>query len=193
MASPTTQSLYGVWGAAADGPVFAVGAYGTVLHYTGSSWSQMVTNTFSSSIDFHGVWGSSATDVYAVGAYPHVLGINESQIIRYDGSSWRESYYSYNVQSPRYLTGIWGRSAHDIIAFGTPNLRKNCGRSWRQATRPGIPPLQKGWGKADQDGNYHIFGITAYDSIYHYTIPAGEECPSSPWNLFLPAILTNRQ
>lgn len=192
MSSPTTESLYGVWGAAADGPIFAVGAYGTVLRYTGANWSQMVTNTNSSSIDFHSAWGSSATDVYAVGAYPSFLGSNESQIIHFDGSSWRESYYSYNVQPPKYLTGIWGRSDRDIIAFGTPNLRKQCGRGWVEANAGGIPPLQKGWGKMDPDGNYHIFGITAYNSIYRYTIPASEDC-SSPWTLFLPAIITNKK
>jgi hypothetical protein len=192
MTSPTTEHLYGVWGAAADGPVFASGADGTVLRYTGANWSQMVTNTNSSSIDFHGVWGSSATDVYAVGAYPSFLGSNESQIIHFDGNSWRESYYSYNILPPKYLTGVWGRSDRDIIAFGTPNLRKQCGRGWAEAKAGGIPPLQKGWGKADPDGNYHIFGITAYDSIYHYTIPAGEDC-SSPWTLFLPAIITNKK
>lgn len=188
MSSPTGQSLYAVWGAAADGPVFAAGLSGTVLHYNGSAWSQMVTNTNSSSIDFHGIWGSSAADVHVVGDYPSFLGANKSQIIHYNGSSWRESYSSYNVLPPKYLTGIWGRSAAEIIAFGTPNLRRTCGRSWQEASDPGIPPLQKGWGMADPEGNYHIFGITAYDSIYHLTIPAGDEC-TSPWSLFLPAIL----
>lgn len=38
----------------------------------------------------------------------------------------------------------------------------------------------------------HIFGITAYDSIYHYTIPTAEDC-STPWTLFMPAILAPKK
>lgn len=192
MTSNTTESLYGVWGAAADGPVFAAGSNGTVLRYNGANWSQMTTNTNSSFIDFNGIWGSSAQDVYVAGETYPFLGANESQIIHFDGSSWRESYYSHNVLPPKYLTGVWGRSDRDIIAFGTPNLRKQCGRGWAEANAGGIPPLQKGWGKEDPDGNYHIFGITAYASIYHYTISAGEDC-SSPWTLFLPAIIIHKK
>ncbi|MHB8788329.1 MAG: hypothetical protein ACYDBT_00465 [Desulfobulbaceae bacterium] len=192
MSSPTTESLYGVWGAAADGPVFAAGYNGTVLHYNGSNWSQVTTNTNSSYMTFHGIWGSSAQDVYVVGETYPFLGSNESQIIHFDGSSWKESYYSYNVQPQKFLTGIWGRSDKDVIAFGTTNLRKQCGRGWGEINSTGIPPLQKGWGKMDPDGNYHIFGITAYNSIYRYTIPASEDC-SSPWTLFLPAIITNKK
>lgn len=191
MISPTTEYLNGIWGASMAGPLFAVGNNGTVLKYTGGNWSTMASNAYSS-IDLNAVWGSSAGDVYAVGDNWPFLGSNETQIIHYDGSSWKESYYSYNVLPPKYLTGIWGRSAKDIIAFGTPNLRKQCGRAWGEASAAGIPPLQKGWGKMDPDGNYHIFGITAYDSIYRYTIPASEDC-SSPWTLFLPAIITHKK
>lgn len=192
MPSPTTEPLYAVWGTAVDGPVFAAGANGTVLRYNGSNWTQMTTNTNSSFMTFHGIWGSSDQDVYVVGETWPFLGSNESQIIHFNGSSWQQAYYSDNVLSQKYLTGIWGRSENDIIAFGTSNLRKQCGRAWWGTSVAGIPPLQKGWGKADQDGNYRIFGITAYDSIYRYTIPASEGC-SSPWNLFMPAILAPKK
>lgn len=191
MPSPTTESLNGVWGASVDGPVFAVGNNGTILRYLGGSWAAMTSNAYSS-IDLKGVWGSSASNVYAVGDSWPFLGANETQIVRYDGSSWKQSYYSYNVLPPKYLNGIWGRSAKDIIAFGTPNLRRQCGRAWGETSAAGVPPLRKGWGKADAEGNYHIFGITAYDSLYHATIPADEDC-SSPWTLFLPAILAPKK
>ena len=63
MASPTGDSLRGVWG---SGPadVFAVGEGGTVLHYDGQSWESMA---FLTGARLYGVWGSGPADVFAVG------------------------------------------------------------------------------------------------------------------------------
>src|SRR5207253_74408 len=44
VASPTTQPLYAVWGAAPN-DVWAVGEYGTVLHYDGTGWSTYPIST----------------------------------------------------------------------------------------------------------------------------------------------------
>ena len=48
--------------------VFAVGSNGytsgIILHYNGSAWSAMTSGTTNS---LNGVWGSSGSDVFAVG------------------------------------------------------------------------------------------------------------------------------
>ena len=46
------------------GDVFAVGWNGTILHYDGTSWSGMASAT---SASIEGVWGSSPSDIFAVG------------------------------------------------------------------------------------------------------------------------------
>ncbi len=48
-----------------------------ILHYDGVSWSEMTTG---SSKFFRGVWGSSGSNVFAVG--------ESGAILHYDGLSW---------------------------------------------------------------------------------------------------------
>ena len=70
--------LYDVWCySASEG--FAVGDGGNILHYDGIGWKKMTSNTAN---DLLGVWGSSPSDVYAVG-----VGI----ITHFDGETWSEN------------------------------------------------------------------------------------------------------
>ena len=55
---------------------------------------------------FSGVWGSSANDVYSVGA--------DGSILHYDGSSWS----SMDSSTGYWLGGVWGSSASDVFAVG---------------------------------------------------------------------------
>jgi hypothetical protein len=94
--------FYGIWGSSGS-DVFAVGEYGTILHYDGTSWSSMVSGTTN---HLTGVWGSSGNDVFAMGEY--------GVILHYDGSSWSfmEIDTTYN------LNGVWGSSGSDVFAVG---------------------------------------------------------------------------
>ena len=63
MSLGVSNSLYGVWGSSSS-DVFAVGNFGIILHYDGSSWSGMADGISNS---LHGVWGEFSSDVFAVG------------------------------------------------------------------------------------------------------------------------------
>ena len=83
-------SVFGVWGSSGTN-VFAVGYAGTVLHYTGTSWSPMTSGTSES---LYRVWGSLWSDVFAVGA--------TGAIVHYDGTSWNPMIeISSRQESPR--------------------------------------------------------------------------------------------
>jgi hypothetical protein len=69
MSVVTTAYLRGIWGSSGS-DVFAVGYYGTILHYDGASWSLMDSGMTRS---LYGVWGSSSTNVFAVGYYGTIL------------------------------------------------------------------------------------------------------------------------
>ncbi len=64
MESPTSRSLYGIWGFAGD-EVIAVGEYGTVIRYDGDSWESEDCGTAE---HLRAVWGTSNTDVFAAGS-----------------------------------------------------------------------------------------------------------------------------
>ena len=93
----------GVWSAAPN-DVFAVGQRGetaVAYHFDGTAWAPMTVPPVRLLMD---VWGTSGTDVYAVG---------EGTILHYDGAAWTE------VQTTEgRLTGVWGSSPADVFAVG---------------------------------------------------------------------------
>jgi hypothetical protein len=104
MTSGTTHLLDGVWGSSSS-DVFAVGFWGTILHYDGSAWSPM---TSGASNPLLGVWGNSSSDVFALGDW--------GLILHYDGSAWSPSQMSGHSTST--LEGVWGSSSSDAFAVG---------------------------------------------------------------------------
>jgi len=54
------------------------------------------------------VWGSSSSDIFAVGDY--------STILHYDGSAW--SAMNYGATNSISLFGVWGSSGSDVFAVG---------------------------------------------------------------------------
>lgn len=76
MESPTTNSLYGIWGTS-ENNIFAVGAGGTVLHYDGTAWTLGDSGT---SQNLWAVWAFDQDTAYAVG--------NNGTAVTFDGDGW---------------------------------------------------------------------------------------------------------
>ena len=69
----------------------------------GSVWWPMDTGTTNL---LNGVWGSSATDVFAVG--------DNGAIMHYDGTTWS----TMSSGTTNDLNAVWGNSATDVFAVG---------------------------------------------------------------------------
>ena len=69
MTSGTTEDLYEIWGRSSS-DLYVVGDAGTILHYDGSSWSDV---SGASTTNLRGVWYSSSNNVYAVGHFSTIL------------------------------------------------------------------------------------------------------------------------
>jgi len=121
-------------------------------------WSAMTNN--SSAADLRGVWGSSPTNVYAVGA--------NATILQYDGTSWS------SVQSGGDpLNGVWGSSANGVNAVGGGGNATSYyydGSTWYFTSYP-FPTLKATWCSSATDfysvgemgGISHWNGATAQD------------------------------
>ena len=148
MNSGTSNYLFGIWGNSRT-DVFAVGSYGTILHYDGSHWSSMNSGTTD---HFYRVWGSSGTDVFAVGFDENSHGI----IHHYDGLNWSVMPIpgSGNIYA---LRGIWGASRTDVFAVGTDTNYQGViyhydGLNWSVMPIPGsILSLNGIWGSSGTD------------------------------------------
>ena len=125
MDSPTTEVLHAVWGFASD-DVYAVGNYGTIIHYDGTEWNTMS----GTSHHFESVWGASADDVWVVG--------NDKAVLRrQNGGGWQS--YEHQIDKYVHLLDVRGTAADDVWAVGASG--------WG-GTQHGII-----WRWADHDGN----------------------------------------
>lgn len=91
MRSNTDISLGGVWGNSSD--VFAVG-WSSILRHDAVGWSVSRTRN-----DIRGIWGSSSSDVFAVGG--------KGIILRYSGQ-WLP--YNFRIETP-VSTPLWNDSS----------------------------------------------------------------------------------
>jgi hypothetical protein len=181
LAEKFSVNWFGVWGAgqstwfvgSAGGPS---GPVGFVRSYTG--------NTFSGSVDIcaspKGVWGSSASDVWAVGlgachltngSWAVVSSGTTNQlrsiwgsasndiwavgaagtIVRWNGSLWSPSTYS-GVVTTKDLNQIWGSGANDVWAVGAGGtiLHWN-GSAWTNVASGTAADLTGVWGSGSKD------------------------------------------
>jgi len=107
----TQYDLRGVWVDPSSDEVFCVGDYGTILHHDGSGWSYMTSGTESHLLD---VWGSSPTDVYAVGS---------CGIVHYDGLQW-------NIFQDGFYRIVTGCAADDVYAATDNDIIHYDGHLW---------------------------------------------------------------
>jgi hypothetical protein len=93
-------------------PAGAVVEVTFVIACTGSvqRWLPMVSGT---KADLAGLWGASATDVFAVGELDTPRRLS-SVIFHYDGNGWTQQL----DQTDRTLRGVWGSSPSDVYAVG---------------------------------------------------------------------------
>jgi len=67
--SGISRSLTGIWGNDVD-DVWAVGEFGSVFHWNGTTWEPMESGT---SFGFFGVWSAIGDDIWVVGQMGAIL------------------------------------------------------------------------------------------------------------------------
>jgi hypothetical protein len=190
-------SILGIWGSSPT-DVFAVGSlwpFGAedleayVAHYDGAAWSAMQLGPTPCSTDssrpgclveLSHVWGSSGTDVYAVGNV-HVPGgsLDRAVILHYDGAQWSQVFSESNLE----LRNVWGSSATDVYVTGNtlvPSsdcddcqmrgagaIRHFDGSSWSAMASPIGSPLGAIWGSSPTDV-YLLAAFGVSGTVWHF-------------------------
>jgi hypothetical protein len=165
--------LYGVW-ASAPNDVFAVGY--EILHYDGIEWSTMAGPDLPGDAHYHAVWGTSSSNIYAVGDY--FTDVDNLVIAHYDGSTW--SVVDLGVRADQVGSNVHGTSASDVyvtgLAFKSPPYGAFAlhydGTSWSQVlTERGL--LYSIWANAPNDvfagGNDDQAGIIRHFDGQNWT------------------------
>ena len=164
MNSGTNKTLITVWGSSGS-DVFAVGENGTILHYNGQVWSPMQSGWpvkpltyperrgLGTSAYLFGVWGSSATDVFAVG--------DAGAILHYDGQAWA----AMNSGTAIGLGPVWGSSGNDVFAAGeNGTILHYDGQAWSPMQSGTTEEIDGLWGSSASD----VFAAGGDGAILHY-------------------------
>jgi len=97
-----------------------------------------------------GVWGSSSTDIFAVG--------RSGRIWHYDGASWTQM----DSGTEKFLFGVWGRSPSDVYAVGDEGIILHYdGSSWSPMESGTDRELWQIWGISSGD----VFVVSRYGFV----------------------------
>jgi hypothetical protein len=119
----------------------------------GNTWTASYQGIPDMRDSLKGGWGTSGTDVFAVG-----LG---GTILHYGGSAW--SAMSSGTTNPLY--GVWGVSGTDVFAVGaTGTILHYDGSAWSAMTNGTTESLYGVWGVSGTD----VFAVGWDGTIQHY-------------------------
>jgi hypothetical protein len=105
----TWNALNAVW-TASESDAWAVGAEGTIRHYTGDPNVWDVVSDVPTKEPLNAVWGSSPSDVWAVG--------NAGVVLHYDGASWSRVKIAGLRRSRPNLNTVWVASPGHVWIGG---------------------------------------------------------------------------
>lgn len=156
--------VMGAWGSAPD-DVWAVDAYGFALHWDGTTWVEVggelndrwwqnsYGTWFHDRWPLHGIWGSSASSVWAVG--------DNGAIVHWDGLAWSEP----SRPTSSHLHGVWGSSANDVWAVGTAGTILHWdGGAWSSVPSGTTSDLTAVWGSSAVD----VWAVGSGGTIVHW-------------------------
>ncbi|MFC1978742.1 WD40/YVTN/BNR-like repeat-containing protein [Chloroflexota bacterium] len=130
------------------------------------TWSAMTSCT---DVSLWGMWGSSSSDVFAVG--------DSGTIIHYDGSSWS----SMESGTTADLRGIWGISSTNVyITDDTGGILHYDGSTWSGMDSGTTANLRGIWGSSSTD----IFAVGSGGTVLHYNGSTWSEMVSGTTDRF---------
>ena len=116
-------NLNAIWGTS-DQDIWAIGDYGTVLHWDGSSWSERRNDSVTQGRNLWKVWGTRPSNIWAVGGSKIRSDASDPGagiVLRWDGEKWTNlQTMPRNLEQTKltYQIGVWGASERDIWVVG---------------------------------------------------------------------------
>ena len=165
-APPEGETLTAIWGYDAQN-IIAVGRNGVRYHYADGIWTR---SQLGGGRDYYAIWGTSSTDVYAVGT---TRGDARGFVVHFDGSAWVDEYIADEA-----LYGVWGAD-NLVYAVGAQGMLygKYVGTTdWAKRLSKGLPANPSVPASPDAPilwsiagNNADNFAIAAdADRIFHY-------------------------
>jgi len=152
---------------------------GLIFHYDGASWSIALRWFYIGYFVFAGVWGSSPSDVFAIGNWDNYDLVNPENgfvIVHSDGKRWTLMDAASNVGGYYHLAAIWGTSHSDVFAVGSSGdpdygdmVMHYDGLRWSELPVPsGGGGLYAVWGASASDVFASGTNDTSMSYVLHY-------------------------
>jgi len=199
------QIYSNVWGTSASDVYITGGAIygydwgsfpyvlGLIFHYDGASWSIALRWFYIGYFVFAGVWGSSPSDVFAIGNWDNYDLVNPESgfvIVHSDGKRWTLMDAASNVGGYYHLAAIWGTSHSDVFAVGNsgyPNVGDMVmhydGLTWSASYPNGGGGLYNVWG-ASASGVFSTGATPSIGYVQHYNGSYWSQTPLDNNTLF---------
>ena len=161
---PEVISLGAVW---SFGPedVWISADSGRMVHWNGSEWEVFELEKFEIML---GIWGFSASDVWAVGG---------ATLARFDGTTWETTDLAKLASGIQNLNGIWASSRSDIWVVGSNSTAAHFdGTSWRRYQAAG-PDNTAVWGS----GPDNVYAASTF-RVAHWNGTSWSEIETGEWS-----------
>ena len=116
-------TILAIWGASPN-DVWAMGEFGKILHWNGSSWTALDLEAYYET-SFYAVWGTATNDVWALGT--------GSTIIHWNGTTWTEVTNPLGNSSGSIIGDIHGTSSDNIWAVTGHKVIQWNGSEWSES------------------------------------------------------------
>jgi hypothetical protein len=142
---PKHVTFSAVWGASAT-DVWVAGEAGTLLHWNGSTWTQVATGTENG---LRAITGTSKTDIWAAGL--------DGTLIHFDGSSWSATQKNGSPWTPlvgpnqRPIYALYAPRPNRVWAGGS-GMRYFDGSKWSEPHHGSHLPIMAIWGSDAANG-----------------------------------------
>jgi hypothetical protein len=112
----TIEKIWGISGAY----IFGVGNAGTIVHFNGTSWTKMTSNT---TVDLQDIWGIDATHIWATGTN---VADGHCVVLQCNGTSWKTIYDSNTqpAQSQYQFGTLWTNTLSSLYLDGGSGTHK---------------------------------------------------------------------
>ena len=146
----TKADLHGVF--SVGGSYYMVGALGTALSFDGLSLKNLGSPP-GVYVSLLGVWGRSASEIYAVGEV--------GTVVRYDGAG---KWTSLKPGTSQTLRAVWGHGKHLIAVGDNGTAMHHDGSSWKARGPGGSASLRALWGSGPGD----VYAAGDGGAVYRY-------------------------
>ena len=131
-----------------------------ILQYNGKTWNTIYSINGG---ELSGIWGSSVSNIFAVGVFTDLLnGRSVGVILHYIGSGWS---HTTDLPPDNFLTGIWGSNGENVYVVGDGGtIWRYDGNGWSSPPSGTSVDLSGVWGSSATN----VFAVGKGGTILHY-------------------------